>query len=130
VEKPVASTFADAQELADLAQEAGLIAVGGHNRRFFRSLGAVRERVGKSGITYAESTFHKPELGRPPPFGARTWLSANGIHALDALIFMMGGLPDHLTSFARDQTFSALMTWKGGRHSTFACNNHAGARSE
>src|SRR3569832_2035992 len=100
VEKPVAPTSADARELADLAGSAGLIAVGGHNRRFFRSFGAVRERAGKGGITYAEGTFHKPELGRRPPFGARTWLSANGIHALDALIFMMGGLPDRLASFA------------------------------
>jgi len=130
VEKPVAPASADAQELADLARRAGLIAVGGHNRRFFKSFDAVRERAGKGGITYAESTFHKPELGRPPPFGARTWLSANGIHALDALIFMMGGMPAHLTSFARDEAFSALMTWKDGRQGTFVCNNHAGARSE
>jgi len=130
VEKPVAPTFADAQELADLAQAARLIAVGGHNRRFFKSFGAVRERTGKGGITYAESTFHKPELGRPPPFGARTWLSANGIHALDALIFMMGDLPDHLTAFARDETFSALMQWRDGRQGTFVCNNNAGARVE
>jgi phosphoglycerate dehydrogenase-like enzyme len=90
----------------------------------------VRERTGKGGVTYAESTFHKPELGRPPPFGARTWLSANGIHALDALIFMMGDLPDHLTAFARDETFSALMQWRDGRQGTFVCNNQAGARSE
>lgn len=130
VEKPVAPTSTDAQELADLARGAGRIAAGGHNRRFFKSFGAVRERAGKGGITYAEGTFHKPELGKPPPFGARTWLSANGIHALDALIFMMGGLPAHLTSFARDETFSALMSWKDGRQATFVCNNNAGARSE
>ncbi len=132
VEKPVASTFADAQELADLAQEAGLIAVGGHNRRFFRSFGAVRERAGKGGITHAESTFHCQARTRPAAaLGAhRTWLSANGIHALDALIFMMGGLPGHLTSFARDETFSALMHWNDGRQATFACNNNAGARIE
>ncbi len=104
--------------------------MGGHNRRFFKSLDAVRERTGKGGFTTAESTFHKPELGRPPPFGARSWLSANGIHALDALVYMMGGLPDHLTSFVRDETFSALMTWKDGRQGTFVCNNRAGARCE
>lgn len=130
VEKPVAPTSADAQELAGLAQSVGRIAAGGHNRRFFKSFAAVKERAGKGGITHAEGTFHKPEFGRPPPFGARTWLSANGIHALDAVIFMMGGLPNHLASFARGETFSASMTWNDGRHATFVCNNNAGARSE
>ena len=130
VEKPVAPGWSDAQELADLAQRNGLIAVGGHNRRFYKSLDAVRKRAGKGGFRHAEATFHKPEFGRPPPFGARTWLSANGIHALDALIFMMGSLPEYMTSFARDETFSALMHWADGAQGVFVCNNNAGERLE
>src|SRR5579863_7124965 len=35
VEKPVAPSFARACELADLARSRGLVAAGGHNRRFF-----------------------------------------------------------------------------------------------
>src|ERR1700749_1641664 len=95
VEKPVSPTFSQAVELAALAKERGLVAVGGHNRRYFKSLSLVRERAGKTGWGFAEAVFHKAEFGRPPPFGARTWLSANGIHALDALLFVMGGLPEY-----------------------------------
>jgi phosphoglycerate dehydrogenase-like enzyme/predicted dehydrogenase len=130
VEKPVAPSWSDAQELADLAQNAGLIAAGGHNRRFYKSLDAARMRAGKGGFRYAEATFHKPEFGRPPPFGARTWLSANGIHALDALIFMMGSFPEYMTSFAREQAFSAVMQWSDGAQGVFVCNNNAGERLE
>ena len=130
VEKPVAPAWSDAQDLADLAQRTGLIAAGGHNRRFYKSLDEIRTRAGKGGFRHVEATFHKPEFGRPPPFGARTWLSANGIHALDALIFMMGSLPEYMTSFARDETFSAVMQWADGAQGAFVCNNNAGERLE
>ena len=126
----MAPTWSDAQELADLAQTAGLIAVGGHNRRFYQSFDAVRLRAGKGGFRHVEAAFHKPEFGRPPPFGARTWLGANGIHALDALIFMMGSLPEHMTSFGRDGIFSALLHWADGAQGVFVCNNNAGERLE
>jgi phosphoglycerate dehydrogenase-like enzyme len=80
--------------------------------------------------------FHKPELAKPPPFGARTWLTANGIHALDALVFMMGGLPEQLSAHAAGDdgaaptAFSALMRWPDGRQGVFLCNNAAGCRRE
>ena len=46
VEKPVAPGYAQARELAEVAGARGLIAVGGLNRRFSKSLAAVRERAG------------------------------------------------------------------------------------
>jgi phosphoglycerate dehydrogenase-like enzyme/predicted dehydrogenase len=138
VEKPVAPSYAQALVLADAARDRGLIAVGGLNRRFFKSLTAVRERAGRTGWRFAEVVFHKAEFGKAPPFGAKTWLSANGIHALDALVFMMGGaLPEHMTSVAGDlggavapSAFSALMRWRDGAQGTFLCNNNAGSRRE
>ena len=136
IEKPIAPSYVQALELAQTAREHGLIAAGGLNRRFHRALAAVRGRAGKAGWRYAEAVFHKPELARPPPFGARTWLTANGIHALDALVFMMGGLPDQLFAqaagddAAAPSTFSALMRWRDGRQGVFLCNNAAGARRE
>jgi predicted dehydrogenase len=69
------------------------------NRRFFKSLASARQSVGKSGWRSAEVVFHKAELGNTPAFGARTWLGSNGIHALDAMLYMMGGVPSRL-SFA------------------------------
>jgi phosphoglycerate dehydrogenase-like enzyme/predicted dehydrogenase len=136
VEKPIAASYVQALELAQTARDHGLIAVGGLNRRFQRALAAVRARAGRAGWRLAEAVFHKPELAKPPPFGARTWLTANGIHALDALVFMMGGLPDELFAQAAGDdatapsTFSALMRWRDGRQGVFLSNNAAGTRRE
>jgi phosphoglycerate dehydrogenase-like enzyme/predicted dehydrogenase len=136
VEKPIAPSYAQAYEMAQAARERGLIAVGGHNRRFYKSLAAVRARAGKAGWRFAEAVFHKAEFGRAPLFGARSWLSANGIHGLDALVFMMGGLPEQVTALAGDagaaapSAFSALMRWRDGGQGVFLCNNNAGSRRE
>lgn len=134
VEKPVAPSHEHAASLAQTARQGRLIAVGGHNRRFYQSLATVQERAGKAGWDFAEAVFHKPEYGKPVPFGARSWLTANGIHALDALVFMMGGLPEHLTAFTDDgiqpAIFSAMMQWRNGAQGVFLCNNAAGARRE
>lgn len=136
VEKPVAPSFLQAQEMAHAAAAGALIAVGGHNRRFYPSLLRVRAAAGKAGWRCAEAVFHKPEAGKPPPFGARTWLSANGIHALDALLYLMGGLPGRVTAMAappgsaQPHTFAALLAWSDGRQGIFLCDNAAGARRE
>ncbi|ASG24096.1 NAD(P)-dependent oxidoreductase [Nitrospirillum viridazoti] len=130
VEKPVAPGAAQAQAMADLARARGVVAAGGHNRRFYPSLRAARARAGLAGWRQAEAVFHKPLAGQPPGFGATSWLGANGIHALDALLWMMGGLPDHLTAHASGETFSALMRWPGGAQAAFLCDNAAGCRRE
>ena len=136
VEKPIAPSYAQACDIARTAHSQGLVAVGGHNRRFYRTLAAVRARAGSVGWRYAEAVFHKPEFGKSVPFGAQSWLSANGIHALDALVFLMGGLPEYITALAGDEAgcgpnaFSALMRWSDGAQGVFLCNNNAGARRE
>jgi phosphoglycerate dehydrogenase-like enzyme/predicted dehydrogenase len=136
VEKPVAPGYVEARELAEVASARGLVAVGGLNRRFVKSLAVVRERAGSAGWRFAEVVFHKPEFRNPVPFGARTWLGANGIHALDALLFMMGGPPEQLTAqagesgAAQPSAFSALMRWRDGAQGVFLCNNNAGSRRE
>ncbi len=131
VEKPIAPSFVQAREMADTARSRGLVAVGGHNRRFFPALLAAKAHAGKAGWHGAEVVFHKNELGKPPPFGAHSWLSANGIHALDALVFMMGALPAKIAAQAEGaHVFSALMHWQDGRSAVFLCNNAAGARRE
>jgi phosphoglycerate dehydrogenase-like enzyme len=136
VEKPVAPSFLQAQEMAHVAAAGGLSAVGGHNRRFYPSLLRVRAAAGTAGWRYAEAVFHKPEAGKSPPFGARTWLSANGIHALDALLYLMGGLPERVMAMAaapgatQADTFAALLAWRDGRQGIFLCDNAAGARRE
>jgi phosphoglycerate dehydrogenase-like enzyme/predicted dehydrogenase len=136
VEKPAAPSFVEAQLLADTAASRGLIAVAGHNRRFYRSLALVRGRATAAGWRSVEAAFHKPEFGKTVPFGARSWLSANGIHALDAMIYMMGELPDRLSALSTAiqpgaaQIFSALLSWRSGAQGIFLCNNAAGGRRE
>lgn len=136
VEKPIAPSYTEACHMAEAAAALRLVAVGGHNRRFYAAFTEVRARAGKGGWRFAEAVFHKPENGKPPPFGARTWLGANGIHGLDALLFMMNGLPEQMTSQAGDalagepSAFSALMRWRSGAQGIFLCNNNAGARRE
>ena len=137
VEKPIAPSFVQAVTLADTARRRRLIAVGGLNRRFFKSLIAVREHAGKAGWRFAEAVFHKAEFGNAPPFGAGTWLGANGIHTLDALLYVMGGVPERVTSLTNElggaaapSAFSAIMRWQNGAQGVFLCNNNAGSRRE
>lgn len=136
IEKPIAPSYAQARALAQAAKARGLVAVAGHNRRFHKSLAAVRAHAGKARWRFAEVVFHKPEFDKPVLFGARSWLSANGIHGLDALVFMMGGLPEQITALAGERgsaepaVFSAIMCWHDGAQGVFLCNNNAGARHE
>jgi phosphoglycerate dehydrogenase-like enzyme/predicted dehydrogenase len=135
VEKPIAPSFAGAMQLADAAEARGLIAVGGHNRRFLAAFDRIRAEAGESQWSLAEAVFHKPEFAKPPPFGAATWLSGNGIHALDALLFMMGGLPEWVSAQAGGAgpapiIFTATMRWPSGAQGVLLCNNEAGARRE
>jgi phosphoglycerate dehydrogenase-like enzyme/predicted dehydrogenase len=136
VEKPVAPSYAEARQLSDRAQQQQVIAVGGHNRRFYPSIVEARRRAGLAGWHFAEAVFHKPVQGRSPDFAAATWLSANGIHALDALVFLMGGLPEHVTAQTDREAnspphcFSAVMRWQNSGQGVFLCNNGAGARRE
>lgn len=130
VEKPIAPSHAEAREMAQAAKRKGLIAVGGHNRRFYRSLAEVRKRGGRAGWRYGEAVFHKPAFGVLPPFGATSWLTANGIHALDALLYVMDGLPEEITAIADGERYSALMRWPDGAQGVFLCDNTAGERRE
>lgn len=135
VEKPVAPTYAEAMELADAACWRGLIAAGGHNRRFLAALERIRRDGGQAGWSFAEAVFHKPGHGKPAPFGAATWLGANGIHALDALVWMMGGLPESLAAQtgglgSTPSVFTAMMRWPNGAQGALLCNNEAGTRCE
>ena len=81
VEKPVAPSYAQARALAQAAKTRGLIAVGGHNRRFYKALAAVRDRSGKTGWRSVEAIFHKAEHGKSVPFGMITPVLSNERHA-------------------------------------------------
>src|ERR1700748_261044 len=100
VEKPIAPSYEAARQMIDAAITGRRIAAGGLNRRFYEPLAHAKTLGGHAGWRYAEVTFHKAEAGAAVPFGARSWLTANGLLALDALLFVMGSLPSHIASFA------------------------------
>lgn len=136
VEKPLAPSHLQAREMAQVARTEGRVAVVGHNRRYYKSMAQIRERVGRVRCRFGEAVFHKPQFDTDPPYGARTWLTANGIHALDALIFIMGSLPEQLRAQSGDagarhrSVFSAIMSWDDGAQAAFLCNNNSGSRRE
>ncbi|HEY7958920.1 MAG TPA: NAD(P)-dependent oxidoreductase [Sphingomicrobium sp.] len=135
VEKPIAPSHSEALELADVANARGLIAAGGHNRRFLAGFKRIQAGAGCAAWSFAEAIFHKPEFGRSPPFGAATWLTGNGIHALDALLFMMGSPPEWVTAnvgggHRSPAVFTAMMRWPNDSHAVLLCNNEGGGRRE
>lgn len=136
VEKPIAPSYAEALRLTETAAERGVVAAGGHNRRFYPSLAMARAEAGRIAWAFIEAVVHKPEFKKPPPFGAKTWLTANGIHALDALVHLAGGLPSHLASIATTagspeaRNFSAIMSWPDGCQASFLSDNSAGSWKE
>jgi hypothetical protein len=84
-----------------------------------------------------EAVFHKPAFEQAAPYGAKTWLGANGIHALDTLCFLAGKPPVYLNcahppvkTESPEQNFSAILRWENGTHAVFSSNNSAGARQE
>ena len=135
VEKPPAQNTSQLKEMCDAAQKRSLTAVAGFNRRFQRSIQEITKRIDRESLLTAEAVFNKPNATVPAPFGMRTWLGANSIHALDVLCFVMGERPTALYSVGNGgsaesrENFSALIEW-GDRQATFSANNSAGSRLE
>ncbi len=134
VEKPPAKNTSQLIEMRDAAERARRIAVVGLNRRFQEPIVEVTKRIAPGSILSAEAVFHKPNAGVPAPFGMRSWLGANSIHALDVLCFVMGERPTALWSVARgtgedQENFGAVIEWDG-RFALFSANNSAGSRTE
>src|SRR5258705_9643795 len=67
VEKPIAPSFAPVRTLAVTAAERDLIAVGGHNPRFFPSLAAAQAKGGSTCWRYIPAGLTKTEILRPAP---------------------------------------------------------------
>ncbi len=103
VEKPVATNFADVQRVADAIQANGVQAMVCFECRFsahFRTIRSILDAGLIGDIHYAEVDYYH---GIGPWYGQFPWnvkkdigtssLATAGCHALDALLFFMGG-PD------------------------------------
>lgn len=136
IEKPLAPSAGELMFLVSIARDKGVCAVGGMNRRFYKSLEVVKQRVHQAGWESARATFNKPAGGKTPPFGAMTWLSANGVHALDALIYISDSTPKAVVATARSvdakepNVFEAEIEFENGLCASFVSDNASAKRLE
>lgn len=112
VEKPLALTTADAARAVEAARDNGVALQVGHNRRrqaANRSIKAAIERGELGRILHIESHFTMPTAHgwvegswkRDPaevPLGATTLM---GIHMIDTILYLMGGLPESVFAISR-----------------------------
>ena len=137
VEKPPTPRADDALELMRLANRQDQAAVVGFNRRFEANINAAKERVGQTGRIYSMvGTMSKAAIDRPITFGSTSWIQSNGIHTIDALVYLMGEPPIELHSTSNSamgtdpQNAAGMLRWADGTHAAFSLNNSAGHRTE
>jgi virulence factor len=90
IEKPMGTSLHQAQVLAHLASEHGVITQVGHQRRSSPLLRKMHEECTSRGpVTHAVCEFYKwaPE----PMLGARDHMMDDGVHAIDTLRWICGG---------------------------------------
>jgi phosphoglycerate dehydrogenase-like enzyme/predicted dehydrogenase len=136
IEKPPAPNSDNFNEITKLAVDNKLVAAVGFNRRFQPAIQRVKSTVESNGLYAMEAVFHKPAAEQSPPFGVKSFLTANAIHAIDVLLYVKGSSPSEVYSISNKvrgefpQNFSALLKWDDGTHATFSSDNSAGARVE
>ena len=137
VEKPPTPRAEDALELMRLANRHDRVAVVGFNRRFEANINAAKERVGQTGRIYGMvGTMSKAAIDRPLKFGSTSWIQADGIHTIDALVYLMGEPPTELHSTSNSamgtvpQNAAGVLMWADGTYATFSLNNSGGHRTE
>jgi len=139
VEKPPAPDATSLQHMADTAMKQHVECMVGLNRRFYAGVEILRKEIdGRSRILSLEGVFHMANLRTPPRYGATTWLEANGIHALDLLMYLQDSkMPEYVYSAQNGtslkevpQNQATLLVWENGTHATCMTTNESGARSE
>lgn len=92
IEKPMGLTWHQAQMLAHLAEQKGVITQVSHQRRTSPLLVTLREKLLERGpIVHAVCEFYKH--GPSPMTGARDHMMDDTVHAIDTVRWMCGGGP-------------------------------------
>lgn len=114
VEKPVALSGAQGEELVAAVEASGVHLHVGYNRRFYGSIRTALKLIAEAGEEIESVAFEFNEvvpdlqgpLGHAPSVHER-WLLANSLHVIDSAFFPVG-LPDPVrSSFAR----SGALAW-------------------
>jgi predicted dehydrogenase len=92
IEKPMGLTWHQAQMLAHLAEQKGVITQVSHQRRSSPLLNLLRRECLKGGpVVHAVCEFYKP--GPSPMLGARDRMMDDCVHAIDTVRWMCAGSP-------------------------------------
>jgi len=96
LEKPVGLSLAEAREVADVAAQSSAIHMVGMNRRFYSNINAALRLAEKHGGVRGIEV-HAPEdltdlLEHHPPRVVERWIYMNGVHCIDLLRYLGGGV--------------------------------------
>ncbi|MCE5238101.1 Gfo/Idh/MocA family oxidoreductase [bacterium] len=93
IEKPPGVTSEQTRQMANAAEDNGVIGMVAFNRRYIPLMRQCKAKVEASGaMNQVVSTFYKQHDGGPYYGGAIDILSCDAVHAVDALRFMGGGV--------------------------------------
>jgi predicted dehydrogenase len=136
-EKPPADNLDAVRRMAQAAARSGRLSMTGYNRRFCPVVRLAREAVEAQGpITLIAGEYHKPQLHKPPSWGASSWVIADVVHAVDTVRWL-GGRVKSVTSLARADfddpwvnRVAAVVEFESGPIATVASSYASGTRIE
>lgn len=134
IEKPPGVMSEQTRQMANLAEEQGVIGMCAFNRRYMPIMRLCKEKVQASGaINQVVSTFYKQHDAGPYYNGAIDILSCDAVHAVDALRFMGGDVVDCVSSVRNlgkkfDTSFTALVEFESGAIGVLMANWQTGGR--
>ncbi|KQQ99208.1 oxidoreductase [Arthrobacter sp. Leaf145] len=128
-EKPLAPATAEAEHLADLADERGRILMVDFNRRYAPVYTAGREAFGDKGATFCVAQKNRPGSEYRATF-------ENAIHMVDLLRWYCGGEPEHVAAHAagedpwEEDGIAATIRFSTGNTGVLMAARTAGAWNE
>ncbi|MHB8993731.1 MAG: Gfo/Idh/MocA family protein [Armatimonadota bacterium] len=134
IEKPPGVMAEQTRQMANLAEEKGVIGMAAFNRRFMPIMRQCKAKVEAAGpINQVVSTFYKQHDGGPYYGGAIDILSCDAVHAVDALRYMGGDVVDCASSVRSlgkkfDTSFTALVEFESGAVGVLLANWGTGGR--
>lgn len=128
-EKPLAPATAEAEHLAELADERGRILMVDFNRRYAPVYTAGREAFGDKGATFCVAQKNRPGSEYRATF-------ENAIHMVDLLRWYCGGEPEHVAAHAagedpwEEDGIAATIRFSTGNTGVLMAARTAGAWNE
>lgn len=134
IEKPPGVMSEQTRQMANLAEEKGVLSMCAFNRRFIPLMQQCKAKVQASGeINQVVSTFYKQHDAGPYYGGAIDILSCDAVHAVDTLRYLGGDVVDCASAVRSlgkkfDTSFTALVEFESGAVGVLMANWQTGGR--